>query len=86
MSDTTPDLVSACPECDVAAVRKKVDKMDSCPRTYPEDYRCVNCLAHFDEPVERERKQPARSRTCSEAVNRLLDADADTEIRARGDD
>jgi DNA-directed RNA polymerase subunit RPC12/RpoP len=50
MSDTT----LACPECNVAAVAKRQHSTMGRPCKDGKQYRCKQCTATFDEPVERE--------------------------------
>lgn len=76
---TAEDTVDACPDCDEASIVKRSEAEPE--RQYPERYRCTKCNHHFDKPSSR----PPSNRTQSPQVNRLLDADPDTTIRAAED-
>jgi transposase-like protein len=67
------DTVAACPECDEGSIQ-----MNRPGGHHAEvdtgRYRCSVCQATFDEPNERERRNPG-SASRSGLAKRLLDAD-----------
>ena len=67
--------VAACPECDATAVRSRVGKGFATASDRSEEYRCSACGALFDEPVEREREQPADQLSGLAAELDSMDAD-----------
>jgi hypothetical protein len=48
---TDPDTLPRCPECKSHNIRQKRDSVADQPRAKPGDYKCQNCLEHFNEPA-----------------------------------
>mgnify|MGYP000079442429 CR=1 FL=1 len=78
MSDhsiTSDGIVLACPDCDSSSVSVVIGKGAISDATHSNDYRCRDCGATFDEPVERERQ--TSSGGIGYLAGRLDEMDAD---------
>jgi ribosomal protein L37AE/L43A len=51
LSDTDPETMLRCPECKSHNIRQKRSGIADQPREKPGDWKCNQCLAHFDEPA-----------------------------------
>lgn len=50
-SSTPDDEQLRCPHCGNVVIHHKSPTRTDQPREYPEDWRCNECGAHFDEPA-----------------------------------
>jgi len=68
------ETVTACPECDNARIRRRNPSHASSRPSQTHKWACMECGAHFDEPVERPMQTPGGRRGLAK---RLLEADPD---------
>lgn len=74
-----PDQRKVCPECASARIQVKSPKNGTANRNHAGRYRCVTCLAHFDDPdtraVEREGPKSGMAARLAAIGERRDDAD-----------
>jgi len=68
------ETVTACPECGSARIRRRNPEHPSSPETQTNDWACLDCPAHFDEPDERPMQTPGGRHGLAK---RLVEADPD---------
>lgn len=66
------ETVTACPACDSARIRRRNPDHPSSRSGQTNDWACLDCPAHFDEPDERPKHKPGGRHGLA---GRLVDAD-----------
>jgi len=80
---TDGGTITVCPECDEAAISRRVPDHPMSPDSSTTEWYCLNCQASFDDPIEREPRGPGSR---SGLAGELARADPDDLVTDGGEE